>query len=124
MGNEYHGIENGERSFEAIDSNDWHNVMNVNCYAPIQITYALLENLKKGTLKKVVNISSIVGIIDEWKKASPKFNLPYQTSKAALNMAVQGTSEDLKMHGITSVALHPGWVRTDMGGNGLGLLEI
>jgi NAD(P)-dependent dehydrogenase (short-subunit alcohol dehydrogenase family) len=40
----------------------------------------------------------------------------YRASKAALNMIAKGLSVDLAAHGITVVALHPGWVRTRMGG--------
>jgi len=42
--------------------------------------------------------------------------LPYSTSKAALNMLVKGLAATLKPKGIVVVALSPGWVRTDMGG--------
>ena len=40
----------------------------------------------------------------------------YRTSKAALNAAVKSLAIDLRPLGVTAVALHPGWVRTDMGG--------
>lgn len=40
----------------------------------------------------------------------------YRSSKAALNAVVKSLSIDLREQGIISVALHPGWVKTDMGG--------
>ena len=40
----------------------------------------------------------------------------YRTSKAGLNMVIKGLSVNLKDKGIVTVALSPGWVRTDMGG--------
>ena len=40
----------------------------------------------------------------------------YRSSKTGLNQAVKSLSVDLKLHGITVVSLHPGWVKTDMGG--------
>jgi NAD(P)-dependent dehydrogenase (short-subunit alcohol dehydrogenase family) len=40
----------------------------------------------------------------------------YRCSKAALNMATVQLARDLKPAGITVLALHPGWVTTDMGG--------
>ena len=42
----------------------------------------------------------------------------YRSSKAALNAVVKSLSIDLRDRGIISVALHPGWVKTDMGGSG------
>ena len=40
----------------------------------------------------------------------------YRLSKSGVNMLMKCLAVDLKNRGITSVALHPGWVRTDMGG--------
>ena len=40
----------------------------------------------------------------------------YRTSKAALNMAMTTIARDLKAQGVTVIVVHPGWVRTDMGG--------
>jgi NAD(P)-dependent dehydrogenase (short-subunit alcohol dehydrogenase family) len=44
------------------------------------------------------------------------FNVAYRASKAALNKIGQCLADDLKPEGIAVVVLHPGWVRTDMGG--------
>ena len=41
---------------------------------------------------------------------------PYRCSKSALNMAMKNLSIDLKSDQILTLAIHPGWVRTDMGG--------
>jgi NAD(P)-dependent dehydrogenase (short-subunit alcohol dehydrogenase family) len=44
----------------------------------------------------------------------------YRSSKTAVNMVMKSLSIDLKVHDISVVTLHPGWVQTDMGGpNGL-----
>ena len=40
----------------------------------------------------------------------------YKSSKTALNQVVKSLSVDLKPMGITVISLHPGWVKTDMGG--------
>ena len=40
----------------------------------------------------------------------------YRSSKAALNSVVKSLSNDLREEGFTVIALHPGWVRTEMGG--------
>ena len=59
--------------------------------------------------------------------------IAYRASKAALNKVTQGLANDLRPEGIAAVTLHPGWVRTDMGGpsasiapetSAAGILEI
>ena len=40
----------------------------------------------------------------------------YRSSKAALNAVTKSLSIDLAPRGITAIAVHPGWVQTDMGG--------
>lgn len=61
----------------------------------------------------ILNMSSIL--------ASMKLNTDgslyhYRTSKAAMNSFTKSLSVDLKNDGIVSVALHPGWIKTDLGG--------
>ena len=41
---------------------------------------------------------------------------PYRTSKAAVNMMTRSMASDLGKHNVKSIAIHPGWVKTDMGG--------
>ena len=45
-------------------------------------------------------------------------HLAYRASKAAVNKVMQGLATDLKAFGVAVAAIHPGWVRTDMGGRG------
>ncbi|WP_163114601.1 SDR family NAD(P)-dependent oxidoreductase, partial [Acinetobacter pittii] len=42
--------------------------------------------------------------------------IAYRTSKAAVNKLMQGLGTDLAPQGIAVAVAHPGWVRTDMGG--------
>ena len=66
----------------------------------------------------VVNISSLLGSIEsipfEGQTVFPTY--PYRTSKAALNMVSKMLAVDLKPEAISFIALHPGWVQTDLGG--------
>ncbi|XP_033730597.1 C-factor-like [Pecten maximus] len=61
----------------------------------------------------VVNVSSILGSVESTSSGGM---YPHRASKAALNMITKTQSIDLKADEILAVAVHPGWVRTDMGG--------
>ena len=62
----------------------------------------------------VVNVSSQVGSIEVAHRIGS--DASYTTSKAALNMLSLKQSQALRPAGVTVIALHPGWVRSDMGG--------
>ncbi|QOJ01593.1 MAG: SDR family oxidoreductase [Phycisphaeraceae bacterium] len=100
-------------SWGAVTAPEFLRVLNVNTVAPVLVTQALLPLLRAGHAKLVVNISSILGSIAQNSGAS---NIPYCASKAALNQASVSMAHALKPHGVRVVAIHPGWVRTDMGG--------
>ncbi|XP_034541910.1 C-factor [Notolabrus celidotus] len=65
----------------------------------------------------IINISTMISSIE---KCPENFSMaqmyPYRTSKAALNMLTRCQAEDFKADNILVTAIHPGWVRTDMGG--------
>nr|AEE63240.1 unknown [Dendroctonus ponderosae] len=97
----------------------------VNTVGPILLTKALLPTLRKaanlnksgafGSKKAaVINMTSILGSI---ALNSDGGLYPYRCSKAAINMATKSLSQDLKKDGILVACVHPGWVKTDMGGS-------
>jgi len=89
-----------------------HN-FEVNTIAPLLLVQALLPTLMNGELKTIVNISSTLGSIS----ANTDGGIyPYRASKAALNAITKNLAIDLKPKGFTVVSIHPGWVKTDMGG--------
>ncbi|MCP4790708.1 MAG: SDR family oxidoreductase [Gammaproteobacteria bacterium] len=99
-----------------IDRETWRQVLEINTISPLMLAQALADNLaqNKGTL---AIISSKVGSIDD---NSGGAGYMYRSSKTAVNQVVKSLSIDLAPYKIPVVALHPGWVRTDMGGpNGL-----
>jgi len=99
----------------AIDSlsvEDFTECFLVNVGGPFLTARYLLPLLKKGREKKVVNITSVMGSI----QLSTGDMVPYRVSKAALNMLTKNMAIAYQPHGITVVGLHPGWVKTDMGG--------
>ncbi|XP_071557992.1 C-signal [Temnothorax nylanderi] len=98
----------------------------INTVAPIMLTKAFLPLLKTAaknsedktglSVRKaaVINMTSILGSIAENNDGG---FYPYRCSKAALNAATKSMSIDLKADGILVACLHPGWVRTDLGGS-------
>lgn len=85
----------------------------VNSIAPIKITESFTKHLAKSDKKLLVNISSSMGSISENLSGS---YYSYRASKAALNMLMKSAAIDLASQGIKVLILHPGWVKTRMGG--------
>jgi NAD(P)-dependent dehydrogenase (short-subunit alcohol dehydrogenase family) len=90
----------------------------VNALGPLRVTQALLPQLRQGTAKLVVNVSSGMGSLEN---AGSGGAAGYRASKAALNMLTVVLAAELKDEGFVCVAMSPGWVRTDMGGQGASL---
>jgi NAD(P)-dependent dehydrogenase (short-subunit alcohol dehydrogenase family) len=114
-----HGPRNASGSFGALDVERWVEVFRVNTIGPVKVAEALLPNILAGHEKKLVFISSRAGSISErgslphHKTGGPYI---YRTSKAALNAAVKAIGYDLRGEGVSVIALHPGWVKTETGG--------
>ena len=92
---------------------DWELVMRTNVIAPFRVTDALRGHLALASEPIVVHISSLAGSIADNRSGGIHL---YRTSKTALNMVAANLARDLAGDGIKVLALHPGWVRTDMGG--------
>lgn len=84
----------------------------VNTLGSLRMIEAVLPALRRGRGRKIVNISTVLSSI----RLAGADNMPYRVTKAALNMATRIYSGRLRPEGFCVVALHPGWVRTDMGG--------
>jgi NAD(P)-dependent dehydrogenase (short-subunit alcohol dehydrogenase family) len=95
------------------DVDEWRRVFEVNSIAPLKLVESMLPNLAQSTVKKVACLSSKVGSMTENTSGGGYI---YRSSKAALNSVVKSLSNDLTSQGFTVLALHPGWVRTEMGG--------
>lgn len=98
---------------EELNVDDLHLTVEVNTFGPLRVSRAFLPFLKKGNEKKLIHITSLMGSIADNSSGNA---YGYRISKAALNMLNRNLAHELKPHGICSVALHPGWVKTDMGG--------
>lgn len=100
----------------SLSTEDFLDVMRVNALAPLLLARALRENLLAGARRVLVNIGSRAGSLAEGTLDDDDGDYAYRCSKAALNMATVKLAQDFRRDGITVVSLHPGWVRTDMGG--------
>jgi NAD(P)-dependent dehydrogenase (short-subunit alcohol dehydrogenase family) len=107
------GATDGHREALTISSSAFTAVMKVNVNGPLLLTQLLAENLEaaKGM---VVNISSQIASMEIAQTMGR--DVSYAASKAALNMVSIKLAQSLKPVGITVVMMHPGWLRTAMGG--------
>ncbi|PKY00423.1 NAD(P)-binding protein [Aspergillus campestris IBT 28561] len=101
--------------------NDLDSTFHINVTGVHLVTQSLLPLLKTGTLKKVVNVSTTVGSIG-MAATYQLFTVPaYKIAKAALNMLTVQYAQSLIDQGFTFIAVSPGWVKTDLGGEGADL---
>jgi NAD(P)-dependent dehydrogenase (short-subunit alcohol dehydrogenase family) len=102
----------GVKGGELIDPPDVVRVVNVNAVGTLRVVRALLPRLREGKGRKIINLTSQLGSIADARGG----RYAYRLSKAALNMATKLLASDLRAEGFLTVALHPGWVQTRMGG--------
>jgi NAD(P)-dependent dehydrogenase (short-subunit alcohol dehydrogenase family) len=100
-------------SIEEIRFETWMQTFEVNTIGPMRVAEALLEQVARSERRLIVNMTSHMGSIAEIEAPGDYY---YRSSKAALNAAMKGLSIALKERGVGVMLLHPGWVRTRMGG--------
>lgn len=105
------GLDFGK--FGSSDFDDWQSVYRLNVIGPMKMAEAFVEHVAQSQQKKIVTLTSILGSI-ELNKIGGLY--AYRASKAAVNAIMRSMAIDLGKRGIAATALHPGWVRTDMGG--------
>ena len=93
---------------------EFADTFRVNSIGPLIVSQTLHENLVRGRDKKLAILTSRMGSIAEHGGGS----LAYRASKAAVNSIARGLARDWAGDGILVAILHPGWVKTDMGGPG------
>ncbi|HSI01955.1 MAG TPA: SDR family oxidoreductase [Reyranella sp.] len=105
------GRESG--TLGAIAPAVWRQTLEVNTLAPLMMAEAFVDQVARSKERKLVAISSRLGSITHNSGAM----YAYRASKTALNMEWRSLSIDTAGKGLICVVLHPGWVRTDMGGS-------
>ncbi|XP_075366464.1 C-signal-like isoform X1 [Mycteria americana] len=120
------GIYTPASSLESVDAEEMIRTYKTNAVGPMLMAQAFLPLLKKAAQESteeglscskaaIINISTIMGSIDKTPESFFKPVISYRCSKAALNMLTKCQALTYGEAGILCVALHPGWVKTDMG---------
>jgi len=109
-----------EHSASEVPLDLLHKVFETNFFAPVALTKTLLPLLKKSSAGRIVNLSSILGSLTlHADPKSPIYNaksFAYDASKTALNAFTVHLAYELRKTNIKVNSAHPGWVKTDMGG--------
>ena len=106
------GVMRRESGVADLDYDEWAHTLLVNTIAPVRLANALHRNLSASTRARVVTVSSQMGSIERCGTGA----IAYRSSKSAINMAMASIAKEWASEGIIVCTVHPGWVRTDMGG--------
>jgi NAD(P)-dependent dehydrogenase (short-subunit alcohol dehydrogenase family) len=105
-------VGGAHQGIDDVDIAEWHRTLDVNTIAPLLVARAFKTNLAASGNGKLMNVTSQLAA-STWPMGGM---LIYSTTKAALSKIGQILAIDWKDEPITSVLMHPGWVKTDMGG--------
>lgn len=97
----------------AVPYQDWREVLETNVLGALRVTEAFLPHLSAGERKTIVAMTSKMGSMGDNRGGGQYI---YRSSKAAMNAVYRSLAIDLAPQGFLVGLLHPGWVRTDMGG--------
>jgi NAD(P)-dependent dehydrogenase (short-subunit alcohol dehydrogenase family) len=106
------GVGEPWNKLDDLDMTALLNRFDINALGPVRVAKALHRQVAAAR-GKIINITSLMGSIDDNRSGHA---WGYRMSKAALNMATKNMALELEPEGVTVVAVHPGWVKTDMGG--------
>lgn len=100
------------QSVDEVTAADMGALMMTNAIAPVRLAKRLLPKVRAGgTIALMSSILGSVALNDMGTTAL------YRASKAGLNIIARGFYvEQVAKRGLTLLNLHPGWVKTDMGG--------
>jgi short-subunit dehydrogenase len=104
-----HGVVLGNLHYDNMQT-----LFKINAFAPLKIAEAFINSIAQSRLKQIVLISSRMGSIAD---NTSGHSYAYRATKTAANMLMKSLAVDVAAQGIKVLMLHPGWVKTRMGGN-------
>ena len=108
------GVPDGRwRNLKEIDDEWMLEVLNINSVGPVRMVKALYDKMSHDSMTTVAMISSLMGSIDDCDSGR---SYAYRASKTALNMLSVAMKKEAVEDNISFLILHPGWVKTRMGG--------
>ena len=108
------GVGGAGEGIAELDFDDVEQKIRINSLGPMRVAQALLPHLRRGQGRKIAHITSRMGSISDNGEGG---YYGYRASKTALNMLNRSLAVELAGQGFVCVVLHPGWVRTQMGGS-------
>ncbi len=105
------------QAIDDMDYEQWMTSFAVNAIAPWRVSVAFADRLQASSSARIATISSQMGSMER----AGSDRVAYRSSKAAVNMAMRTLALEWEPRGITVCMLHPGWVKTDMGGSNAAL---
>lgn len=102
-------------TYDRVDYESWIEVMRTDAMAQLKVSATFVDNVARSDQKKIVAMTSNMGSIGDNTSGG---SYMYRSSKAALNAVMKSLSIDLRDKGVIVTVIHPGWVRTEMGGAG------
>ena len=105
-------VGGAKQGIDDVDLDEWHRTLDINTIGPLLIARAFKANLAASGDGKLMNVTSQLAA-STWPFGGM---LVYSSTKAAFSKVAQILALDWKEDPITVALVHPGWVRTDMGG--------
>ncbi len=102
------------RSFGTLQAEAMRDMLRINTIAPVMVAQAYAALLRRGHHARLVNMTSDAGSISQRRGSGG--NITYAASKTALNMFTRCLAGSFRSDGVAVIALHPGFIQTDMGG--------
>lgn len=110
------GVYGGDaQDLAHCDERVWLDTLKINTMGPFKMIAAFVDNVARSQRRTIVGMTSKMGSMDDNGSGGCYI---YRSSKAALNAVLKSAAVDLYPRGVIVLTLHPGWVKTDMGGSG------